>query len=139
MNIQLKRVDEHFRLAAISPRGDVIHLNGSPDIGAEGDGWRPMETLLISLAGCSAIDIINILKKQRQRLDKLDINISGTRKQGTPSPYETILVEFIVSGKIKEEKMITAIELTKTKYCSVYFSLHPDIQIDYTFVIHHSS
>ena len=94
-----------------------------------------MELLLVSLAGCSAIDVISVLKKQRQVVEDFRIEVSGTRRDGVPAPYETISVHFIASGKIKEEKMAKALELTKGKYCSVYFSLHPDIDVSYKFTI----
>jgi putative redox protein len=135
MAITLKRIDEHFKLEATNERGDIMHTNGSPGIGAEGTGFRPMETLLISLAGCSAIDIINVLNKSRQKIESFEMKISGTKREGIPSPYETIDVLFILQGKIKEDKMQKAIELTRTKYCSVYFSLHPDIEVSFRYEI----
>ncbi len=135
MSITLKRVDDQFRLEATNTRGDVMYTNASPDLGAEGDGWRPMEALLVSLAGCSAIDIINVLKKQRQQIDTFEVKISGIKRQGTPSPYESIEIIYIIGGKVKEDKMIKAIELTKGKYCSVYFSLHPDIDVAYKYIL----
>ncbi len=135
MKINLKRVDDNFRLLATSDRGDTVYTDGSAKIGASEQGWRPMEMLLVSLAGCSAIDIISILKKQRQTIDDFQIEIDGDRKEGTPAPYTAIRIHFIMSGKIKETKMDKAIELTISKYCSVYFSLHPDIDVKYTYEI----
>ena len=133
MNIQLERVDDAFRLCASNDRGDELFTDGSLKIGGTEQGWRPMEILLVSLAACSAIDIISVLKKQRQKIEDFKIDVSGTRKEGIPSPYETISVHYTISGEVKENKMQKAIELTKGKYCSVYFSLHPDIEVDYTF------
>ena len=135
MKINLKRVDDNFRLLATSARGDTVYTDGSAKIGASEQGWRPMEMLLVSLAGCSAIDVVSILKKQRQTIDDLQIEIDGDRREGTPAPYESIRIHFILSGKIKDSKMEKAIELTVTKYCSVYFSLHPDIDVKYTYEI----
>ncbi len=135
MNIELKRVDDAFRLHATNERGDSLHSDGSAAIGAGEQGWRPMELLLVSLAGCSSIDIISVLKKQRQDVTDIKIDVSGTKKDGIPSPYETINVHFTVTGAVKESKMEKAIELTKGKYCSVYFSLHPDIDVSYTYTL----
>ena len=133
MNIELLRVDDAFRLEAKNSRGDILYSDGSASIGAGEDGWRPMELLLVSLAGCSSIDVISILKKQRQKVDKFSIEVSGTRKDGVPAPYETINVHFKVKGEVKESKLEKALELTKGKYCSVYFSLHPDIEVTYSY------
>lgn len=135
MNIQLNRVDSAFRMKAHNERGDLLYTDGSEAIGASARGWRPMELLLASLAGCSVIDIISVLKKQRQDVKDIKIDVSGTKRDGIPSPYETINVHFTVSGQVKETKMEKAIELTKGKYCSVYFSLHPEIVVSYTYDI----
>lgn len=135
MNIQLNRVDDAYRLEATNSRGDILYSDGTAKIGAVEQGWRPMELLLVSLAGCSAIDVISVLKKQRQEIEQFSIEVSGDRKEGIPAPYTSIDVHFIVSGKIKEVKMQKALELTKGKYCSVYFSLHPDIKVTYTYTI----
>ena len=91
--------------------------------------------LLVSLAGCSAIDMINVLKKQRQKITDFDIEIDGDRKEGTPAPYTAIRVKFLIAGEVKSNKVEKAIELTKGKYCSVYFSLHPDIEVTYSYEI----
>jgi len=135
MKIELKRIDEAFRLLASNERGDTLYSDGSAQIGASEQGWRPMELLLVSLAGCSSIDIISVLKKQRQDVKDLKIDVSGTKRDGIPSPYETINVHFTVTGDVKDSKMQKAIELTKGKYCSVYFSLHPDIDVSYSYTL----
>lgn len=133
--IKLTRVDDAFRLKVTNERGDITYTDGSAAIGAGEDGFRPMEMLLVSLAGCSAIDIINVLKKQRQKIDDFSMEIDGDKKEGTPSPYTAIRVKFLLKGEIKPEKMDKAIELTRTKYCSVYFSLHPEIDISFDYEI----
>jgi putative redox protein len=67
IQINLCRVDGDFHLAAINEDGHEVHLDASPSIGGTGKGMRPMQMLLASLASCSSIDVINILKKQRQQ------------------------------------------------------------------------
>lgn len=135
MSIELFRIDDAFKMEARNVRGNTMILDAGVSTGGTDDGWRPMETLLVSLAGCSAIDVILILKKQRQRIDKFKIEINGDRVEGTPSPFKRIELHFKLEGEIKPEKIEQAIELTKSKYCSVLFSLHPDIQLDYLYTI----
>jgi len=135
MNIGLERVDDAFRMKAHNERGDILYTDGSSKIGASGRGWRPMELLLVSLAGCSSIDMISILRKQRQDIRDVKMDISGTRVDGIPAPYKEITVHFTFIGSLKSSKVEKAIELTKSKYCSVYFSLHPDIEVTYTYDI----
>lgn len=131
--IKMKRVDDAFRLEASNERGDITYTDGSASIGAGENGFRPMEMLLVSLAGCSAIDVINVLKKQRQKITDFSIEIDGDKVDGVPSPWKAIRLKFIIGGDIKAEKVDKAIELTKGKYCSVYFSLHPDIDVSYSY------
>ena len=133
MKIKLTRIDEEYKLKATNESGEITFVDGSLALGASQTAFRPMQMLLVSLAGCSAIDVINILKKQRQRIDSFDMEVNGERREGIPSPFESIQVHFSLSGKIKEEKMKRAIELTHTKYCSVYFSLDPNIETTFTF------
>ena len=136
MKINLKRADDAFRLEATNERGDIMYTYGSASIGAGENGWRPMETLLISLAGCSAIDVISILMKQRQKITDFQIEIDGDKRaDGPPTPFTAIRVHYKLKGSIKSAKMEKAIDLTKGKYCSVYFSLHPDIDVSYTYEI----
>ena len=66
IQIDLTRVDGDFHMVAVNEQGNEVHLDASPDIGGTGKGMRPMQMLLASLAGCSTIDIVNILKKQKQ-------------------------------------------------------------------------
>ena len=139
MTIRLNRIDDAFRLEASNDRGDTLYSDGTASIGAAEKGWRPMELLLVSLAGCSSIDVIAILKKQRQQIDDFTIEVSGERVEGTPAPYKSINVHFVVSGDIKESKLEKALELTKGKYCSVYFSLHPEIDVSYTYTLENSN
>ena len=135
MKINLKRVDDAYQLLATNPRGDQLFSDGTSKIGAGENGWRPMELLLVSLAGCSAIDIISVLKKQRQKIEDFRIEIEGERVEGVPSPYKSIDIHFFISGEIKPKKLEKAIDLTKGKYCSVYFSLHPDINVEYSYTL----
>ncbi len=135
MDIKLERIDNAFRMEASNSRRDLLYCDGSAKIGGSEQGWRPMELLLVSLAGCSSIDVINILRKQRQDIENMTVSISGQRKEGIPSPYESIDVHFEMTGNIRDSKLEKALELTKNKYCSVYFSLHPDILVKYTYSI----
>ncbi len=135
MEIHIERIDAAFKLKATNAAGSEAFIDGSKAIGGGETAFRPMQMLLFSLAGCSAIDVISILKKQRQRIDTFGIKVSAERTEGTPSSFKKIFVQFILTGKIKEHKLAQAIELSRTKYCSVHFSLHPDIDIQYGYLL----
>lgn len=138
MTITVNRVDDAFKLEAINESGESIMMDGSKDLGASESAFRPMQTLLASLAGCTAIDVINMLKRQRQRLDGFQIVVTSERTGGIPSPFTKINLHFVLKGKIKEQKIEKALELTHTKYCSVYFSLNPDIDITTTYELEYA-
>ena len=97
--------------------------------------FRPMELLLASLSSCSAIDILTILKKQRQTFTSFEIITEGTRADATPAIFENIELTILISGNVDESKLAKAIDLTKEKYCSVYHILAKTANINYTFKI----
>lgn len=97
--------------------------------------FRPMELLLASLSSCSAIDILGILKKQRQIVTDFSITTNGDRADATPSIFTNITVAISISGEIDEKKLAKAIELTKEKYCSVYHILSQSANIIYQYKI----
>ncbi len=134
MIVTIERIDDQYKMEATNETGETLLMDGSKKLGASETAFRPMQTLLASLAGCSAIDVISILKKQRQRIDEFKMKMTGDREEGAiPAPFRAINVHFILKGKIKGEKIQKAMDLAQSKYCSVYFSLHPDIDISYTY------
>ena len=133
MIINVKRIDDAFKMEATNETGETLLMDGSKSLGASESAFRPMQMLLTSLGGCSAIDVINVLTRGRQRIDSFEMRLTGDRTGGTPSPFTAMNVHFILKGKIKEEKLVKAIELAETKYCSVYFSLNPEIDIKYSY------
>lgn len=95
---------------------DAAEAEGGKDLGV-----RPMRLLLLSLAGCSAIDVLSILRKQRQRVDDLRVEASGVRATEHPRVYETIELFFKVRGENVSAKAVErAIKLSETRYCSVH-------------------
>lgn len=97
------------------------------------EGLRPMESLLNALASCAALDIISILKKQKQDVQYFEIEINGTRPdEGQVKPFTKIEMVFKLRGVLEESKVVRAIQLSVDKYCSVKNSLNPSIQIIYT-------
>ena len=109
--------------------GGSLIVDGSPDIGGEGRGMRPMELLLSSLASCSAMDMLHILRKQREPLEHLSVEIIGTRADAVPSPFKLVELRFTVHGAVSPNKMERAARLSVEKYCSALASLDPDIEI----------
>jgi putative redox protein len=120
MRIELKRLDDAFHFEAKSETGNIAFMDAGENIGGHNKGVRPMQMLLMGLGGCSAIDIVMILKKQKQVIESFEISIDGEREQGKePSLWKTIEVHFKLKGQIDKEKAERAVQLSMEKYCSV--------------------
>lgn len=120
MRIELKRLDDAFHFEAVSESGNVAHMDAGENIGGHNKGVRPMQMLLMGLGGCTAIDVVMILKKQKQEILDFKISIDGEREQGKePALWKDVSIHFHFKGKIDVEKAIRAVELSMEKYCSV--------------------
>lgn len=122
--IELSRVQHDFGFEAKDAYGHIVHMDTSPDSGGHNFGVRPMQMLLMGLAGCSAIDVISILKKQRQEVRDYKMVVRGEREAGvTPSVWKDIHIEFHIYGDVDLDKAQRAVELSMDKYCSVSATL----------------
>jgi putative redox protein len=129
MNLVLKKTDDAFGMSVTNERGLSIAMDASPDLGGRDSGMRPMEVLASSLAGCISVDVIMILRKQRMDLEHYHVLISAKRKEGVPSPFESIHLVFELSTSVDRDKAERAVKLAKDKYCSVSASLNDQIRI----------
>jgi putative redox protein len=115
---------EGLKFVATGDSGHSIVLDTSKDSGGRDQGNRPLELLLLGLGGCSGMDVVWILRKQRQNVRGLEIHVTGTRREESPRYYTSIAVEYVVTGHgLSEEKVRRAVELSEQKYCSVYAML----------------
>lgn len=135
MHITLQRLNDAVHFEAKNDDGNTIHLDGSPDIGGEGKGVRPMQALLMSLAGCSSIDVVSLLKKMRQPLVDMRVEVNGHRVDAVPAVFEKIHMQFFLKGKLDEEKAKKAIGMSVEKYCSVAKMLDKTAEITWSFEI----
>lgn len=120
VKIELSRMDDAYHMAATNERGNVMHLDNNVESGGQGAGFGPMQSLLSALGGCSVIDVVSILKKQRQNLTDIKLTITGEREPGaTPSLYQMVHVHFKLFGDIDQDKAEKAVTLSVEKYCSV--------------------
>lgn len=95
-------------------------------------GVKPSETLLIALASCSAVDLVEILKKQRTNLHRLVITVDGEQDSDPPWRYRRIALRYQVAATgATLEKVQRAVDLALNRYCSVRSSLHPEIEVTF--------
>lgn len=99
-------------------------------------GCSPTETLTLALGGCMAIDVVIILEKRRAALDSLRVDIEGVRAPDEPRRFTKIALRFSLAGSGFEAPHVErALALSREKYCSVWHSLQPDIDLETTFVL----
>jgi putative redox protein len=112
--------------------GHTVVMDGSPEYGGRDIGIRPMELLLVGLAGCTAFDVVNILRKGRENVDDCIVEVSATRADEDPKVFTAIHLDYTVKGKgLAEAKVKRAIELSKEKYCSASIMLGKSATMTY--------
>jgi len=128
-------LQDRLRFEARNARGARAGLDAAPP-GGEGTGMTPMEFLLAGLGGCTAMDVINILRKKRQDVTDYRVEIIGARAVDHPNPYAQITIRHTVTGHdIAEEAVCQAIELSEEKYCPVHAMLSKAATISTTFEV----
>ena len=141
MQVELVRVDDAFHFEAVGKSGESTpgvtqHIDAAVNIGGHNAGARPMEMLLMGLAGCTAIDIILILQKQKQVIEDFRLKVDGFRLKDTvPNPFKKIHITYSLKGQIDSVKLQRAIDLSMDKYCSATAQLRPSTEITYSFEI----
>ncbi len=120
-------------------RGDSRHwvvMDGSEAFGGSNAGSSPKELLLMALGGCTAMDVIPILKKKRAPVENVEIRITGTAREEQPQIFTEIHLEYIIYGNgVNPADVERAIELSTTKYCSVSALLKPGMKITHSYRI----
>lgn len=130
MKIKLNRLNEDYLFECTNDQGNSILLDNTTLPGAK--GVSPMQSLLMAVAGCSGIDVVSILKKQRQQIDSFYAEVEGERVQvDEAKPFKAIKVSFFLQGNIDPKKAKKAAELSFEKYCSVSKTLEPNVEITY--------
>ncbi|MBK7653604.1 MAG: OsmC family protein [Flammeovirgaceae bacterium] len=136
ITVELNRIDDDFRMEAIDVKGNSIFMDAGPDDGGHDSGFRPMQVLLGAFGGCSAIDLISILRKQREPLNDLKITVTGEREQGVvPALYTEVHAHFKLFGDINPDKAERAVQLSVEKYCSVAKTLEKTAVVTHSFEI----
>lgn len=136
MEINLIRKSGKFNFEASNESGFTVELDAKAAIGGEGKGFRPMEMMLVGLGGCSGIDMVNVLTKQKEPLNDIKININATRKEEEMPPiFDVITIHFELTGDLSPAKVERALQMTFDKYCSVANILSRSATINFTYKI----
>jgi putative redox protein len=118
--IKMERITGDFGFEVKDENGHILQTDTSIDNGGSNYGFRPMQLVLSALGSCSAIDMVSVLKKQRQTVERFIITVQGEREPDTiPSLWKSVNISFELQGNIDKEKAQKAGALSIEKYCSV--------------------
>jgi putative redox protein len=121
----------HFEGTATS--GHKLAMDADDAAGGQNRGFRPMELLLVGFGGCTGMDVISILRKKRQDVTGLELNVRGVISDDYPKIYREVHIEYVVHGRgVQQEAVERAITLSLDKYCSVGATLAKAGKIAYT-------
>ncbi len=137
MKIELQRLDDAYHMRATNEMGNTVETDGSPEIGGSNKAMRPLQLVLTGLGSCSSIDVILILRKQRQDLKDIKLTVTAEReKDNVPSLFTKINVHYDLYGDLNKNKVERAISLSIGKYCSVAKLLEKTAAISWSYQIH---
>lgn len=128
--------DAGMSFVAESGSGHAVVMDGAPEAGGRNLGLRPMEMVLAGTGGCTAFDVVLILKKGRHAVTGCEVSLSAERAEADPKVFTYLHFHYKVRGKrLKPEAVARAIELSKDKYCSASIMMAKTAQISYDFEI----
>ena len=109
-----------MQFSGTASSGHTLIMDADNESGGHNAGFRPMELLLVSFGGCTGMDVISILRKKKQNVSGLEINVKGEKSDTDPKIYKEIHLEYVVKGRDVEKRAVErAIDLSLDKYCSV--------------------
>jgi len=118
----------------VMAKGNSNHwvvMDTAKEIGGNDAGPRPMELMLMALAGCTGMDVISILEKMHIKYSDFGIEITANKSIEHPKVYTKIFIKYRIWGEVPEDKFISAIELSQSKYCSASAMLKKAVEITY--------
>jgi len=129
--------NENMTFTGETNSGFPILLDADTAVGGMNNGPRPMEMIALGLAGCTAMDVISILKKKRQQVTGFDVRLDAPRSSDHPKVFTSAVITYVVCGKdIEEAAVLRAIELSTTKYCPAIAMLGQSFPIDHQYEIY---
>jgi len=135
MNVKVKWIDG-MMMVGESGSGHAVVMDGPPDVGGNNLGIRPMEMLLIGMAGCTTVDVVSTLKKMRENIDDCIAEVSAERADEHPKVFTSIHIHFVVKGSdLNPQKVKKAISLSADKYCSASIMMAKTASVTHDFEI----
>jgi putative redox protein len=130
------KLDADMRFEGEAASGHHVLLDASGAAGGHNAGFRPMELLLVGLAGCTGMDVIALLRKQRQEVTGYEVHVQGVRAASDPQVFEDITIEHIITGHhLRREAVRRAIALSEHRYCAAAVMLGEVAQLRHMYCI----
>jgi len=128
---------QNLSFTGTAESGYELPLSAKADVGGDEDGFRPMELMAISLVGCTAMDVISILRKKRQDVTAFDVKVHVERADEHPKVFTSAVLEYEVVGRqVRETALVRAIELSAVRYCPAQAMLGKIMPITHEYVIY---
>jgi putative redox protein len=116
---------EDLLLEAENDTGNRITLDSSTGVGGKNRGARPLQLMLISLAGCTSMDVISILQKKREPVQDFQVIVTAEQAESHPKVFTSMHIEYIITGDVSEKAVQRAIDLSENIYCPAQAMLRP--------------
>jgi len=126
--VRLRWTGERIQFVGDTGYGDAVRVGGD----ADGPGAKPSDLLPLSLAACTAYDVIEILRKQRQDVHGLDAIVTSAQDEDRPWTFRAIHVEWVVTGPVDQQKAERAVDLAERTSCSVAATIAPVVRLTHT-------
>jgi len=111
--------------------GFSVPLGTGPQVGGDNDGFRPLELMAVSLAGCTAMDVISILRKKQQKVDEFEVEVHADRAEEHPKVFTNIQIHYKIRGEnVSREAVERAVQLSEEKYCPAHAMLKKVVPMD---------
>ena len=128
---------EGMSFTGTADTGFSVPLGSDPSVGGKNDGFRPLELMAVSLAGCTAMDVISILRKKQQQVTGFEVKVQTSQAENHPHVFTHALIIYKVTGEnINESALVRAIELSATKYCPAQTMLSKAFPMDLAYEIY---
>lgn len=127
---------ENMAFTGTADSGFTLQLDAKQEVGGQGKGFIPMELMALSMAGCTAMDVISILRKKRQDVTDFEVHVEADRAEEHPKVFTQATITYLISGHhVDEAAVMRAIELTSKSYCPAQAMLGKVMQIDLRYQI----
>ena len=129
-------LDEGMAFSGVAGKEFSVRMDSGPAVGGDDSGFRPMQLLLVGLGGCTAMDVLSILRKKRQEVTSFEVFLDAQQADEHPRVFTDIDIKYVIYGRgVRPAAVERAIELSETKYCPAQAMMAKAANIEHTYEI----